>query len=223
VESASRAQRRFVTDAAHELRTPLAGLLATLDVAEAYPDRADWPDTVAVAARQARRIQVLADDLLLLARLDSASSPAPDQPVDLPGAAQDVAADFARRGKATVLDDSAGNAVVNGIPVQLERLLRDLVDNAVRFAGSEVEVSLSVQDEDAVIRVRDDGPGIPGKDRERVFERFTRLDDDRSRGTGGLGLGLAIVREIAERHGGVGVDDSVRGARLTVRLPLAGR
>ena len=223
LDSASRVQRRFVADAAHELRSPLASLLATLEVAEAYPDRADWPETVAVASRQARRVQALADDLLLLARLDSASSPAPEQSVDLGDLAQDVAADFAARGKVTVLDDSAGNAVVSGVPLQLERMLRNLVDNATRFAASEVKIALTVRGADAVISVRDDGPGIPVEDRERVFERFTRLDDDRSRDTGGSGLGLAIVREIAERHGGtVRLEDgeSEVGARLTVRIPL---
>ena len=224
LDSASRMQHRFVADAAHELRSPLASLLATLEVAEAYPDRADWPETVAVASRQARRVQALADDLLLLARLDAASSPAPEQPVDLGDLAQDVAADFAARGKVTVLDEtgSAGNAVVDGVPLQLERMLRNLVDNATRFAASEVRISLTVQGADAVISVQDDGPGILVEDRERVFERFTRLDDDRSRDTGGSGLGLAIAREIAERHGGaVTVDDSAAGARLTVRIPLA--
>ena len=227
LEVASRAQRRFVADAAHELRSPLASLLATLEVADTYPDRADWPETVSVAARQARRVQALADDLLLLARLDAARSPAADRPVDLAALAQDVAADFASRGTLEVRDRTAGagNAVVNGIPLQLERMLRNLVDNATRFAKAKVVIELSVRGAQVVLSVQDDGPGIPVEDNVRVFERFTRLDDDRSRDTGGSGLGLAIVREIAERHHGtVRVEAPVvgePGARLVVRLPHA--
>ena len=225
LESASRAQRRFVADAAHELRSPLASLLATLEVAEVYPERADWPETVAVAARQARRVQSLADDLLLLARLDSAPAPATDRPVDFAALAQDVAVDFAARCPVEVRDETDGGALVHGIALRLERMLRNLVDNATRFAKAGVQVEVSVRGTQVVLTVRDDGPGIPAADRERVFERFTRLDDDRSRDTGGSGLGLAIVREIAERHRGTveiqDADDGLPGARLTVRLPLA--
>ena len=225
LESASRAQRRFVADAAHELRSPLASLLATLEVAEVYPDRADWPETVAVAARQARRVHALADDLLLLARLDAAPAPAPDRLVDFAAVAQDVAVDFAARCPVEVRDDTGGGALVRGVPLQLERMLRNLVDNATRFAKTRVEVEVSVQAAQVVLTVHDDGPGIATEDRERVFARFTRLDDDRSRDTGGSGLGLAIVREIADRHRGTvqvqDADDGVPGARLTVRLPLA--
>ena len=225
LESASRTQRRFVADAAHELRSPLASLLATLEVAEAYPDRADWPETVAVATRQARRVHALADDLLLLARLDSAPAPADDRPVDLAALAQDVAVDFAARRPVEVRDDTDGTALVHGVPLRLERMLRNLVDNATRYAKTKVEVEISVQGTQVVLTVHDDGPGIPAEDRERVFERFTRLDDDRSRDTGGSGLGLAIAREIAERHRGTvrvqDADPAAPGARVTVRLPLA--
>ena len=176
-----------------------------------------------VAARQARRIQALADDLLLLARFDAAAVAAPERVVDLAALAQDVAADFAALGEVSVDDDTRGRARVGGTPVQLERMLRNLVDNATRFAAARVGISVSTQGTTAVIRVQDDGPGIPAADRERVFERFTRLEDDRSRDTGGSGLGLAIAREITERHRGtVRVEASERGARLVVRLPLAG-
>ena len=222
LEEASRAQRRFVADAAHELRSPLASLLATLEVAEAYPELADWPETVAVAARQARRIQALADDLLLLARLDA--SPAPSNlRTDLGALALDVAADFAApRQEVSVVDHSDGHAMVDCNEVQIERMLRNLVDNATRFARTRVEVSVSLDGRDVVLAVEDDGPGIPAEDRERVFDRFTRLDDDRSRDTGGSGLGLAIAREIAEHHhGALGVARSTGGARLVARLPLA--
>ena len=222
LDTAARTQRRFVADAAHELRSPLASLLATLEVAEAYPEQADWPGTVATAAGQARRIQALADDLLLLARLDAAPA-TNDQAVDVAAIAQDVAADtVARRDLVSVLDDTGGRALIEGNPAQIERMLRNLVDNATRYARTRVEISIRADRAEVALTVEDDGPGIPPGDRERVFERFTRLDDDRSRETGGSGLGLAIAREIAERHGGtLRVADGTRGAQFAVRLPLA--
>ena len=195
LEEASHNQRRFVADAAHELRSPLASLLATLEVAEAYPDRADWPQTVATSARQARRLQAIAEDLLLLARLDAApaASSGPDVTgrVDLGALAYDVATDGkARRVTVSVRAEADGRALTEGKPVQLERMLRNLVDNSLRFARTRVEISVTVQGGDAVVTVQDDGPGIAPEDRERVFDRFTRLEDDRSRDTGGSGLGL---------------------------------
>lgn len=225
LEKASRTQRRFVADAAHELRSPLATLLTTLEVAETYPQKADWPRTVAEAAHQTRRLQALTDDLLLLARLDAApdASPVLDRLVDVADLAHDLAAHCPERAvEVTAVDGSGGRALVVGHPMQLERLLRNLVDNAVRYAHSGVEVCVAVAGEDVVLTVQDDGPGIAPDDRERVFDRFTRLDDARARDTGGSGLGLAIAREIAERHGGtLAVGESAHGARLVARLPLA--
>jgi signal transduction histidine kinase len=225
LEEASHTQRRFVADAAHELRSPLASLLATLEVAKVYPDRTDWPETVDVAARQALRLQVLANDLLMLARLD-AEPTAADRAVDLAGLAEDVAGDFAvRRDVVSVVDESGGRAWVVGNAVQLERMVRNLVDNAARYARSHVEVRVAtdVTGKVVLLTVEDDGPGIPPADRERVFERFTRLEDDRSRDTGGTGLGLAIAREIAERHHGTLHADRARsgGARFVLRVPAA--
>lgn len=223
LESASDSRRRFVADAAHELRSPLA----TLEVAETYPLRADWPETVATAARQARRLQALANDLLLLARLDTGSraSALPEAVlhVDLVALAQEMAVDFAaHRVEVSVRGDIGGGALVDGSPVQLERMLRNLVDNAVRFARARVEISVSASRGSAVLTVQDDGPGIPPADRERIFGRFSRIEDDRARATGGAGLGLAIAREIAEsHHGTLRAVGSVHGARLTARLPLA--
>lgn len=249
LDAAAQSHRRFVADAAHELRSPLASLLATLEIAEAYPDRTDWPETVAIAARQARRIHSLADDLLLLARLDAAPAPprTDEAPVDLARLARDITDDYADRCDTIVVhcdsdDDARAQADIssntgtdadantdtsvriNANPVRLERLLRNLLDNATRYADKRVEVSVhkDARAGIAVLTVRDDGPGIPAADRERVFERFTRLDDDRSRKTGGTGLGLAIAREIAERcHGTLRVIDTERGACFVARLPLA--
>lgn len=228
LDAAAQSHRRFVADAAHELRSPLASLLANLEIAETYPDRADWPETVATAAGQARRIHALADDLLLLARLDAAPSAArpAEEPVDLAQLARDVTDDYADRCDAMmIVHCDAGDAMpVKGNPVHLERLLRNLMDNATRYASNRVEVSVHTDTDtlDAVLTVHDDGPGIPAADRERIFERFTRLDDDRSRKTGGTGLGLAIAREIVERYDGtLRIDDVASGASFTAQLPLA--
>jgi signal transduction histidine kinase len=222
VDDAAQAKRRVVADAAHELRSPLATLLAILEVAEAYPARADWPGTVAAAADQARRMQALAEDLLLLARLDGVR-PARPAIVDLTELAGAVALGYqGRTGAVSVVCDPAGPAPVRAERGQLERLLRNLLDNAVRYAVIQVCVRVYETGHQAVLEVSDDGPGIPAADRERVFERFARLEAARSRQTGGSGLGLAIVREIAHGHQGtVQVADAVPGARLIVRLPRA--
>ncbi|MET9312494.1 ATP-binding protein [Kribbella sp. NPDC003505] len=200
LEAAAEQQRGFVADAAHELRSPIATLRTTLEVAGAHPERADWPRVNRVAVEEVQRLQQLADDLLLMARLD-ADATTTVQPVDL--------AELARRQLARRIDDgpglhfeSARSAMVESDPRQLDRLLRNLLDNAVRHARSSVTVRIEQRAEHVVLHIEDDGPGIPAADRERVFERFTRLDEARTRDAGGAGLGLAIAREIAHRHHG---------------------
>jgi signal transduction histidine kinase len=232
LDDAAQAQRRFVADAAHELRSPISSLLTTVEVAEAYPERADWPDTIATTAEQARRIQDLAEDLLLLARMDAtvpASSPV--RTVDLAALARDTAdAPAARTAPGTadrhvsVTCQTDGEVPVHGDRGGLERVLRNLTDNARRHARSRVAVRVYATADHAVIEVEDDGPGVPAVDRERIFERFTRLDDARSRESGGFGLGLAIVRDIVERHHGtIEIADAApgpgAGARFTIRIP----
>ncbi|MFE2181191.1 sensor histidine kinase [Streptomyces sp. NPDC059455] len=111
---------------------------------------------------------------------------------------------------------------MRGDPDALSRAIRNLLDNAVRYAHHHVEVGLDTTENEAVLCVRDDGAGIPPADRDRVFDRFTRLDDARSRDAGGSGLGLAIVREVATHHGGRAcVEDGGPGARLALHLPLS--
>jgi signal transduction histidine kinase len=228
LDDAAQAQRRFVADAAHELRSPISSLLTTVEVAEAYPDRADWPETVATTAEQARRIQDLAEDLLLLARMDATvPANAAAQTVDLAELARDTAAapdaDPDDR-HVSVTCHTDAELLVPGDRNGLERVLRNLTDNARRHARSRVGVRAYAAGDQAVIEVEDDGPGVPAADRERIFERFTRLDDARSRESGGFGLGLAIVRDIVERHHGtIEVDDAAAGpgagARFTIRVP----
>ncbi|MEU6969982.1 HAMP domain-containing sensor histidine kinase [Kitasatospora aureofaciens] len=227
LEQAAEQQRRFTADASHELRTPLAALRADLEVALHYPEKTDWPEVVRGTLGDAERLERLAEDLLLLAELDN-EAPRTARPVDLGELSRKSAAQARRHSPAGVsvrVDLPAGEDVtVHGVARQLERLLRNLLDNAVRHARSLVVVTVSSQDAIALIEVRDDGPGIPPEHREKVFERFTRLDPSRDRTSGGTGLGLAIAREIAHHHRGtLTVDDAPpgAGARFVASLPRA--
>ncbi|HVX45446.1 MAG TPA: HAMP domain-containing sensor histidine kinase [Mycobacteriales bacterium] len=220
LEAANARQRAFVADAAHELRSPLASLRTQLEVAAHLGERADWPATAAGALIDIERLGTLVDDLLLLARIDEpgAAGRFRRARIDLAQLATELTADYAdARVPVTV---RAAPVDVDGDPHALRRILRNLLDNAVRHAESMVELEVSIRTGSATIVVRDDGPGIPLADRERVFARFTRLDDARSRDAGGSGLGLAIVRELVAAHGGtVALGDAAPGLRVTVRLP----
>lgn len=213
-------QRRFVADAAHELRTPLGGLTATLEIAEQHPDIASGTLIGELLAGH-RRLSRTLNDLLVLAAIDGRAQEKMI-PVDLAG----VVTDCSRRSVPPGICLRTGflqRSVVLGNESQLSRMVSNLVDNALRYARSEVELSVTVSDRWAVIRVTDDGPGIPEADSERVWDRFVRLDDDRSQASGGSGLGLAIVRELAVAHGGT-TDVRDRspgpGAEFVIRLPL---
>jgi signal transduction histidine kinase len=218
-------QRQFVADASHELRSPIAAVRAQLELALARPSRTDWPTAVHKALQDTERLQAVASDLLLLARLDAQEAP-PRSPVDLVA----LTAEEARRHPGTVVaraDTSEGDArpaaVVHGSRVQLSRLLTNLTDNARRHARTTVSIGVAVRDDMVELSVDDDGPGIPESDRERVFERFTRLDDARARQDGGTGLGLAIAKSLVELHGGAISANSTPGQGATFRfvLPIA--
>ncbi|MHC5905060.1 sensor histidine kinase [Streptomyces sp. S6] len=223
LDNAAVQQRRFVADAAHELRSPLTTLLASLEVALAYPDRTDWPATATTAARQTRRLQALAEDLLLLARLDTRAPASDAEPVDLSALASRLTDQYLLAERPLTLTcDSAEPAFVQGDPGEYERLLRNLVDNAARHAAHRIQITVRAEADRVVLTVHDDGPGIPPEDAERVFERFVRLDDARSRDQGGAGLGLAIARDLAQRHGGtLTLTPRTLGACFELRLPRA--
>ncbi|MDG4865030.1 HAMP domain-containing sensor histidine kinase, partial [Streptomyces sp. T-3] len=186
-------QRRFVADASHELRNPIAALRAHVEVAIAHPQLLHGDELLDDVVR----VQQLADDLLLLARLDAGQYP-DHVPLDL----SELAAATVRRRtgeRVPVTLDAPGEVLVHGSRTQLARVLDNLLDNAQRHASSHITVTTAG---DGVLEVRDDGSGVPDADRERIFTRFTRLDESRSRDAGGTGLGLAIARDIATAHGG---------------------
>jgi signal transduction histidine kinase len=213
-------QVQFAGDASHELRSPLANMRVALEVAKTHPDEADWPALVDDMLLQGERMQALVDDLLLLARTGSGTPPAWRERVDLRDVVTEVLDRPSLRG-APVGADALRPAVVLGGHRELARIATNLIDNALRFASSRVTVSVSATGRWAELIVVDDGPGIPIADRERIFERFVRLDDHRGR-PGGAGLGLPIVRELVMAHGGsVTVGDAHPGATFVVRLPLA--
>ncbi|GIG81618.1 hypothetical protein Pka01_47450 [Planotetraspora kaengkrachanensis] len=211
-------QRRFVFDASHDLRNPITGLLAELEVAIAEPD-SDLHQLLRKLLLDAERLNDIVNDLLELARLDAAP-PAPTEPVDL---TQLVIDELKRRTlTVAVVTRLERQVVVNASRIRLARLLGNLVNNAERHTSTVIEISVTGDPPDAVLEVIDDGPGIAPADRERIFERLFRLDDACRRDPGGSGLGLPIAREIAHAYGGrLYAADHPTGARFVLRLPLA--
>ncbi|WP_233221506.1 sensor histidine kinase [Streptomyces carminius] len=220
LQAAVERQRRFVADASHELRSPIASLRTQLEVAAAHPRLLDLDGAV----HDTVRLQDLAADLLLLARLDAGERPG-DKRVALDALLrEELAQRPADRVPVTVAEHRGSLPEVTGSRGQLARVLGNLLDNAQRHAEHGVRVGVRREGGQVVLEVADDGTGVPEAERERVFERFVRLDDARSRDDGGAGLGLAIARDVATRHGGTLTVGRARegGALFTLRLPVAG-
>jgi signal transduction histidine kinase len=226
LQESVRRQRGFVADASHELRSPIASLRTQLEVAAAHPELLDLDGAV----HDVVRLQHLAADLLLLARLDAGDRPDPStaRPVELADLVRDEAVkrDTADNGhqNVTFRADVDASPLVAGPRGRIERVLGNLLDNARRHADAVVLITLRERDGEAILSVCDDGPGVPPAERERIFERFVRLDDARSRDEGGAGLGLAIVRDLVRAQGGtLAVGEApAGGARFEVRLPVSG-
>jgi signal transduction histidine kinase len=218
LDEAAARQRRFVSDASHELRSPLATIRTTVDVASARPDDVDWPSVARTVTTEGERLGALIDDLLALARLDEGGAGVTED-VDLD---ELVLADVARL---RAMDHEVGTSAVGAARLRgdrrlLERAVRNLLDNAASHARSRIEVAVRADGEVTLLVVDDDGPGIPPADREQVFERFARLDEGRARNDGGGGLGLALARAVAEHHGGsaIATASPLGGARIELRL-----
>jgi signal transduction histidine kinase len=220
LEAGHRAQQRFVGDASHELRSPLATIISGLEVAQAHPELLDAELALNTLLPEAQRMSTLIQDLLVLARADEQSLVLRREPVQL-GDIAEVEASRVRRDAECMVQEHISPAQLTGDPTALSRVIRNLVDNAVRHAKSRVEIETGSCDGIATISVSDDGPGIAPGERSRVFERFVRLDSDRSRTSGGSGLGLAIVAELVAAHGGTVsiLDRSGGGTTVVVKLP----
>jgi signal transduction histidine kinase len=222
LDAAARRQRSFVADASHELHSPLATIRARLEVGLAHPDAADWPSLAERWLEEQTRLERLVDNLLMLALVDDGVAIRSPRVVDLDELVLRELRDLRARGRVRVDVSRVAGARVVGDPDQLRRVARNLLDNAELHAASTVRVELGQVDPGTVaLAVSDDGPGIAPDQRERVFERFVRLDEARGR-HGGAGLGLSIVREIVTAHGGTAeAEEAEAGARLVVRLPAA--
>jgi signal transduction histidine kinase len=215
LDAAGARQRAFVSDAAHELRSPLASARTQLEVAAAVDSGTPAGDLAADVLVDIERLGRLVDDLLLLARLDEAPR-RPRAPLDLYALAGDVIGRYATARVPVALAPCEDDCTVLAEAGAVTRVLVNLVDNAVRHARSRVTVTVAP----GTLIVADDGPGIPATDRDRVFDRFTRLEWDRGRQSGGAGLGLAIVRELVAAHGGsVTLGDGEPGLVVTVHFP----
>jgi two-component system OmpR family sensor kinase len=217
--------RRFLADASHELRTPLASIRGYAELFRM--GAADDPETLESSMRriedESSRMGVLVDDMLTLARLDELREPA-REPVDLAQIATDAAADTRAIAPDRAIEvDANGPALISGDPQQLRQVAANLLRNALVHtpAGTPIDVTVTSDDADATLVVRDHGPGLPAGDSEQLFQRFWRSEGGRARGRGGAGLGLAIVNEIVTAHGGSVAADNADdgGARFTVRVP----
>ncbi|MEU6430147.1 HAMP domain-containing sensor histidine kinase [Microbispora sp. NPDC046973] len=228
LEEALERQRRFSSDASHELRTPLTAMRAQIEDALQAPQETDVVTLARALLPSLDRLQRIATDLLALSRLESEALPIRQQRVDLGKLAEGELQMLPITKR--IVPRLGQDVVVLGDPHSLGSLISNLIGNAQRHAASTVTVTVRREprrpggppDGTAVLEVADDGPGIPQEQREKVFQRFTRLDSARSRDAGGAGLGLAIARQIAHNHHGrLTIEDSAEGARFVLRLPLA--
>ena len=226
LEASAERQRAFVADAAHELRSPVAALRVSVDIAQQHPDAYTSAELAADLGGEVQRLDRLVDDLLVLARLGATTTAR--ETVDLRDLAEDVVGGSVVAAQASTPSRPVGTGLprveVRGAGTAATdrtaagRVVRNLVDNALRHSASRVLVEVR----DGRVVVEDDGPGIAESDRERVFERFTRLEDGRQRDAGGSGLGLSIAREVARDLGGdvTLTETEGRGVRATFTLPV---
>jgi signal transduction histidine kinase len=222
LERGRAAQHRLVSDASHELRSPLATITAALEMASGRPELMDNELIDESLLPEARRMRQLIEDLLLLARSDEDAMELRRDDVDVDDLLLAEASRLRAIGSVHAVTHIEACRTV-GDRAALARVVRNLVDNAVRHASSTVTLDCRPEADHAVITIADDGPGIPVQDRARVFERFVRLDPTRTRSSGGSGLGLSIVEQIVRsHHGTVAVGDAAHGgAVFTLTLPLA--
>lgn len=221
LEEAQIRQRQFVSDASHELRSPLATVRQHAETALAHPASTDPAELAEVVLAEELRLQRLVEDMLWLARGDETALVTAPRTLDLDDLVLEELTRLRSISSHTVDASGLSGGRVSGDPRGLRHVVRNLTDNADQHAGSTVRLALGQWDDQVVLTVEDDGPGVPEAERVRIFDRFIRLEQARDRSSGGSGLGLAIVRAIVDAHGGtVEVADSpLGGARFEVRLP----
>lgn len=222
LERARLRQRRFVSDSSHELRSPLATLRQTAEVAQAHPDALREGELTGVVLAETLRMQRLVDQMLLLTRADEGRAGDVRREVDIDDLARTEAARIRREGLTVDTSRVAAGRVL-GDELALGQVVRNLLDNAARHAATRIAVGVVRAEDRVILTVEDDGAGVPPDQCERVFDRFVRLDEARARDDGGSGLGLAIVREISRAHGGEALltGSDLGGARFVVGLPAA--
>lgn len=219
VAGARRKQRSFVADAAHELRSPLASMRTQLEVAERLGEGGALPGDLLA---DVHRLTGLVEDLLLLARSENDSSTPSGSATDLRLLLPEVVSRYAGARVPVRLTAVGGGGplLVSAARGSLTRALTNLLDNGVRHAEREVTVASQVMPRSVELTITDDGHGIPAGDHERVFDRFTRLDEARDRDSGGSGLGLPITRELLRQEGAlIRLEDTTPGLRAVVTLP----
>ncbi|MFB9252756.1 sensor histidine kinase [Sphaerisporangium melleum] len=218
LQQAVEQQRRFASDAGHDLRSPITAMRTQVEDALLHPEDTDWVKMAEALVSSLDRLQAIVTDLLVLAKLDAGEKITRSY-INM---AELVRAEVGRRPRRRrVALRLQPGIVVSGDRLQLLRLLTNLLDNAERHATSTVTIIVGRDDGNAVLQVIDDGEGIPPDEREVVFQRFTRLSSGREKDTQGTGLGLAIARDVAEHHdGSLVIEDSPVGARFVLRLPL---
>jgi signal transduction histidine kinase len=221
LEASDRAQRSFVSDASHELRSPLSAVITAAEVSAADPSGALWEQRLETVLVESNRMRFLVDNLMTLAKADSHDLDLRAEDVDLDDLVETEAGQLRSR-SAHRIASGVSPVRVTGDPRRLAQVVRNLLENADRHARTTIEVSLSAGPGAAVLWVDNDGEVIEESMRQRVFERFVRLDDSRSRDHGGSGLGLAISAEIVHAHGGtISAAESPSGwCRFEVVLPL---
>jgi two-component system sensor histidine kinase SenX3 len=222
MRAAVEAREAFLSDAAHELRTPVAGISMGLEALSmgGLDDPTSAASLLGGVERQAARLQNLLEGLLSLARLESGAAPLELQPVWVREAALAVVDLQGNEAATRIALEGPSDAWVRADPSALDRMLTNLVTNALRYTDGEVVIRWGAAVHGVRIAVEDRGPGLDDADKERVFERFRRLDSGRATKTGGTGLGLAIVKSLAERCGGrVWCEDNApTGCRFVIEL-----
>lgn len=221
LDTAAVRQRQFTADASHELKSPVATLLTMAEVAESNPREFSVEELAADVAGQSRRLTALVEDLLTLAQSDEHGLHLHQEYFDLADVVTDEIA-AATSTLVTINVDHAEPTLIHGDRRRIGQVVRNLLDNATHHAATTVTIETRIVGDQAILRIGDDGPGIAPADRERIFDRFVRLDEDRSRRSGGTGLGLSVVRSIIDAHHGtvtVGDDPQLGGASITVSLP----